>query len=222
VIGVLEGFGGLVGIGGDGETPDAGEPRSIEFVPGTLEFAAGAEATIDEMARRMRDQGALRLVIEHELGRADLDLLRERANPSAQACLDLSERYRARRDDRLRERSRVAAVARAAIATGRTEGWETTRSELRRLDYEIAAIERALDDTLSLLSSSAELREERRTHAAAEDLGARRLATLRAAVLEAGIKDVERRIRLRPYRYREPQREGGGSVSLTPVLPATR
>jgi len=159
-------------------------PVRLEFAPGLTTLDVGSErklATI--LSRAKRDKG-VRVVIEHELGRDDVDVAARRANPPGQQVAALAEGLRTRRRDLLLRRDALLLQAHTA-AFGlhpSADRPEASLAAYRQLNLDLAGVDDSLDLLYDLQRPGAERQADRRTRSAAIELADARLALVRSSV----------------------------------------
>ncbi len=195
--------------------PDLSKPPSdvppidVEYPPAGTTLGVHERARIAELGERLRSDASLWVTVTHELGRADLARIDELANPPPKRVLELAAYLRARKAESMRERELVATEARVHVSTGARLEATTSRRRLVEIDRQIAEIETALDDVLSLLDPSAEQRRGRRTRAAADEVALLRLTRIQDLMTENDATLTER-VRVRRPRFsRDPETKLG-------------
>src|SRR6185369_3589695 len=121
------------------------------------------------------------------------------------------------RKQRLMEsRNALAADARARLASGGGAAAEQSLTQLRDADRELAAAEDALDRVYELLRPGADRQADRRTRAAALEIAQARLDSVHAALLAAGIPNLDQRVRVTRAQFTEPEQgQADGKVTFT-------
>ncbi|QDV06805.1 hypothetical protein Poly30_23200 [Planctomycetes bacterium Poly30] len=252
VLGPLQNVAGALGLTRE---PLTAETVTLQFAEGAATMAAAAvERTEDEserneqlvtnadplgnVVRALKGNPDLRVVVQAELGEGDLDVARRLGNPPRESIESLIEYNRRRKASLERERSQLAARARAQVFAGaagmssdRVAGGlnagtspSESRSEvlarLQSLDSERAAVEKALDDLFSYIRPGAERRADMRTRNAALALANQRLDRVRLALVGRVGDAVARRIDVRRARFRKSTEKNPlpplGLVTVTP------
>jgi len=169
------------------------------------------------LARLAADEN-LTLVLEHVLGEGDVAHEALLANPPAEETAQVVERLRQMRGELQRQREELAAQASSYFAVGREDEAASASEKLRSVDHDLGVVEQGLDHVLDLMRPGAERRADQRTRMAGLALGNQRLATVAAALREAGLQDSLSVIEVRPARWLVATGEEGGHVALTPRL----
>ena len=219
LLGPLSGVVDALGLLPDAPTP---ETVAVAYLPGVITPEEEALAPVHPLLAALRADPTLRVVVQHELGRGDIESAERLANPPPEASAELVARLRDRKSALERERGEVAALTRARYGIGLEDRAAAGTAELRRLDRETVAVEAALDGVLELVRPGAERRSDQRTRSAALALAEERLARLRAALLEAGGRDLAERIEIRRPRFARPADDAAGRITLTPRGPSGR
>jgi hypothetical protein len=200
---------GVVGLFGDvhKETEIVQEPPVyLEFPPGVTALDPSSQAKLASILGRARRDKSVRVVIEHELGSADLAVAAKRANPPAQQVAVLADNVRSRRRDLLQRRADLLGPARVAAAQGAARGGtagagSAQLAEYRQVQDELAAVEGALDRLYDLQRPGAERQTDRRTRAAALELADARLAGARATAQSLLDPAAAERVRVGTSRF---------------------
>jgi Domain of Unknown Function (DUF748) len=211
---VLGTAGGLLGFGSEEELPSDEPPLVLGFAAGDVMLRTAERETMRALVERMADEDDLAIMMEHEPGRGDLERLHARANPSREDCLGLLGQLRRRKREVLRARVTAEADARAAVAAGSSKTMDAARRHLSSLDHELGRIEYALDSVAALLRPGSERQAARRTREASVALANIRLREVQRVLVEAGIENVDARVRVRRPRATEPEIEDGGRVRI--------
>jgi hypothetical protein len=184
---MVGGVGDLIGLGALG-----GDAKKAPIAPVPLAFGTG-DATLDatdidqvqRLGTMMRKDKTVELTVRHELGPADVEVAKLRANPSPDDALAMARRLQARKGELVAARRELAARARAELASLPEEQTRATLTELRTLDREIAAAEDASDLLYDMLRPGADRQATRRTRAASLQIAQERLSTVRDALTAA-------------------------------------
>lgn len=212
-------LGGLVGLGGGEE--EAAEPTVVElaFPVGAAILEPDALAAVAAAAESLRADDALEVVVEHTVGRLDVERTEALVNPDPSACIELAERVTSQLSALRAERTEQAATARAALLAGSADDATAAAEALRATERQIGLAEAALDDLLSRLRPGDERRGPRRARA-----GALELAELRqTAVVEALLAiDPELTERIDPRRARLDLEAAGDTGQTLLTLRARR
>jgi hypothetical protein len=208
---------GLGGLFGGGDAPTLAEQSvSVRFLPADASLGAEGREALRSLVELLEDDPDVALVLTHAFGARDYERAALLANPSGEQARELVARLRQQRLELDRVRGARGAAARVRIESG-TEGAEEAIAELQELDRAVGDMELALDRALELLRRDAGKRADNRTRAAAVDIGNRRVAAVRRALLELGGEALDRRIDVRRARAEAPQGEEGGAVTALPV-----
>ena len=183
-----------------------------------------------QLATALKGDPELRVVMQAELGAGDLEVARRLGNPTRESIMSLIQRNRHRKASLERERSKLAARAKAQIFAGappkqggalsELEQPDELVAQLQALDHERAAVEQALDDLFSFIRPGAERRADMRTRNAALALADQRLERIRLEIVNRVGTAASKRVDVRRPRYRKGTEEEPlpelGRVTLTP------
>ncbi len=163
----------------------------------------------------MKKEGELELQVRHELTSGDVTRLAVRVNPSADESRSIAEQLRNEKADLLARRAELAGTARGQLGSRPEADAGATLETLRTLDRQIAQTENAMDQLYDMLRPGAERQANRRTRAAAIEVGKRRLTAVKDALVSAGI--AEQRVRQTNPVYAPGESDEGGLVVITLV-----
>ncbi|MEM8711978.1 MAG: DUF748 domain-containing protein, partial [Planctomycetota bacterium] len=247
---VLGPLGSVAGALGLTSEPLSADTVTLEFADGAATMAASkvvpsqleGETTdraktplsgdpIEAIALALRGNPDLRVVVQADLGEADLEVAQRLANPPRDTILSLIGRQRDRKAAIERERAILTAKARARIFAGAaandSDGFgsapradEDLTARLQSLDAERAAVERALDELFGYIRPGAERRADMRTRNAALALAQERLDRVRLDLVRRVCVAVATRIDVRRARFRKSTEKNPlparGIVTITP------
>ena len=201
----------LMNLGSDKERV-VERPVAITFAPGSSVLDPAAAAGLEPLVRKLRDNPSLEVLLQHTLGDGDVPRARLRANPTRQDSLSILAHLREKKRELLDLRAVAAGEARSFLAS-RFDAVpaDAALDRVRALDHEVAQTDDAIDAICDLLAPGADRRADRRTRAAAIDLGTARMEILRAALLATNIPDIAHRIRIVHAKFNPP----------TPPVPST-
>ncbi len=183
-------------------------PVEIAFAPGSSELPADVEAKLFTLRKMLAANPSLQLVVRHELGAEDLVRAERLANPPEATCRDLVVRSRQRKSELQRDRAEAATRVRALLAVGAREA-AAERESLCAMDRELASVEDDLDRVLEILRSPSPRRAQKRTRAAALEIGRDRIdAVVKRCSLGLDKEDAKR---IEPSSPRYEAREDGGT-----------
>jgi hypothetical protein len=174
-------------------------PVYLAFPTGVTSLDPAEEARLAAVLRRVKRDKNVRVVIEHELGTADVALAEQRANPSVGQAKVLAENLLLRRRELLGQRDRLLAPARAAALNSGADGAQVV--EYREVATELASAEEALDRLYDFQRPGADRLADRRTRAAAIELADGRLARVRAMVQAMRDPPAADRVRVATSRF---------------------
>ena len=210
-------------------TPTTKDSLYVEYAGGALQPLGGFELALQPVVAALRENSELKLLIQQQLGPADLALAERLASPSPEAVNELVSRLRQRKTQIMSSRSQSKANAQAFYLVGNENLGSIEAAKLRVLDRSLAETEQALDEAFVLLRPGAERRAGRRAKAAARALAQERLDRIESALLNSRIPSIAERIdvrRARPGDQRQaPEGEApldpslGGRITLTPKTP---
>ena len=109
------------------------------------------------------------------------------------------------------QQSALATQATAQLASGSSDAQSTT-TQLRDLDLQIAQTDDAMDRLYDMLRPGAENQADRRTREACIDLAGQRLNAVKETLAAGPIDHFSDRVNLAPAGYNSPQQESGGVV----------
>lgn len=196
VTGVLTDRLGLTGNGTEEPLP----PEVLRFLGGSIDWEADTDPALGRALAFVTGDKERRLVLQHKLGAADLELAEKLANPEADEIRAIVSRLRQRREELRVERRTEAVEARSLFGSGRLAEAQAASRRVRALDREIGQAEAALDELLALLRPGADRRRARRTRDAAAALGRGRLERIRDELIARGGAGARDRIELRGTR----------------------
>lgn len=217
VAGSVSSLGGLIGSGEE-ETESDGKREPdlvVGFNPGDSFLPSSARREVRRLLERLEEDEHLVITLRHHLGKVDLEKATVRANPSPDDCRDLVARLRLRKRRLEQARAEAAAETRAALSCGRLDQAAELRRQLSALDHRRGALEDSLDRILSLLRPGSEHLATRRAQASCVALAEARLNEVERLVQELLKTAEEGRVRIRTPRFKAPEHEAGGVVSLT-------
>lgn len=169
----------------------------MTFAPGSVVLSADDIRQIDGLIQRMRFDDNMTLSVTHEFSKADLELAELRANPDRQTTLALVAQLRAKRSDLERTRSEAAGQARAKMASGfDADAMSAALLRVQAVDREINQTDRALDSLADMLRPGADRQKDRRTRAAALEIGNERLKTVQQILMQSGVYNIDKRINM--------------------------
>jgi hypothetical protein len=157
---------------------------------------------------RLRADPTLVVTLTHALGSGDVVTAQARANPSRDDASALAGQLRQRKFDLQKRQVELSATLRVALASQNPALADQSLQDLQQTATQLAETEEALDDMLGLLRRGADRQADRRSRAAALELGAYRLQTIEQRFRDSGIKDVESRLTVGRAAAKPP--EGGG------------
>ncbi|MCK6445188.1 MAG: DUF748 domain-containing protein [Planctomycetes bacterium] len=184
-------LGGLGGLFGDEEVAPTDDSIALDFATGITLLDERASETLERFVDRFGDDERFVFAVQHRFAAADVERAARLANPSPQACKELSDRLRFDKADLARRREELAARARVDYAVGREEAAAEATLALRALERELGLAEDALDRVHELLKPGAERKRDQRTKAALNAIALERLARLKQVLVDRGI-DAER------------------------------
>ncbi len=211
------GVGSLVGLTGGGTAPRQ-EQIVLGFAPGVTAPAAGDLARLEEVARRVRGDGRIQVSLRHELGAQDLPIAQERANPSPDECLALAHQLQQRRAELAATRRQLAGEGEAQLASGAPQQ-SATLEHLRGVDVELARTDDALDRLYDLTRPGADRQADRRTRAAALEIGQERLEAVRRQLVGADAGRIADRVHVVRATVNPSEGNAGGQVTITLMEP---
>jgi uncharacterized protein involved in outer membrane biogenesis len=196
--------------------PDAAEFKFIylDFEPAELSLDEAMSVRLEALAGRLKSQPELKVILIHELGMADYARLAQTTDPGAEDCRGLITRFRGQRDAFVAQRRAIKANIRSAHRGGLESKGRSLRTDLRRLDSKIAALNSRIARVCELLMPRARRGAERRRQKGARELGAMRLQYLFKRLRALGVEKPRERIRLGRVRYEKPKLIGGGQVKI--------
>jgi hypothetical protein len=210
---VANDLGGLVGLGGSAAPQDL--TKTVGFSAGSAACGPVQSAALASLLEKLREDRSLNVTLQSILGGEDLNVLRVRANPTREESESLESNLRSRKAELLRLRSDAAGRARADLASLGAAQAEPALDHLRAIDREIDATDQSLDQVADLLKPGAERLTERRTRAAALQVGQDRLAAIRLAILDAGIE--RDRVKMITAQFNPSAQLQGGEIKIVVV-----
>ncbi|MBL8801168.1 MAG: DUF748 domain-containing protein [Planctomycetes bacterium] len=200
------------GLTGD-EAPPQANRRVVEFAAGDPTLDARGRAVLAQLGEDVRGRPRKRVVVVHELSRADLERVARLVNPSLDDRARLAARLRERKAELTRERETLAARARSELAFADPNRRAELMAQLRGLDAQIGEGERALERLFELLRPGSERRNATRARGAAIALGAERADRARRALADLGV--TAERVIVRVVKADAiAELEGGGRLTL--------
>jgi hypothetical protein len=206
----------LGGLFGGDKKKEPEQPIVLAFPPGSTSLEPAAAAKLTAIFKRLHDQKGLEIQLKQELGSADVDRARLRANPTREETSALIYRLHQRKLELQRLRGQVAGRARGFFASRADTEAASTVSQLHSIDRELAQTEDALDKLYELLRPGADRQAERRTRAASLDVAWARLDAVKAQLDASGVPDIDKRIEKYNAQF-NPAGTEGGTVTLTLV-----
>lgn len=210
--------GSLIGLSGEDTKGADSEPLTLPFAAGVTVTHGESRQTLEALIRQLREDPGLVVRLEHETGRGDEDVARQRSNPPPEKCLEVAGAQRLRAVELALERERLAERTREATFVQDEAAAESAAADLRRVERELGEIERSLDQLLELALGRAEHRARRRTREACLALARARLVEVAEILLAAGVGREQ--VRVKAARFRAAERDGGAWITLT-VQPQT-
>jgi len=206
---------GLIGFGGERSAEQEQiEPIVLGFSPAATALDPDDARTLNDVVEEMRRNKKLNVTIRGELGGGDVTRAAVLANPTPEDCLSLASQLRQQKLDLLAARSQLAGQARGELAVRSEKETNPTIEQLRELDRQIASTEDALDRLYEMLKPGADRQADRRTRAAAIEIGQSRLDAIRAALLANGIPNATERVRAARAQFSPSENDKGGRVVL--------
>ena len=208
----------VAGLSADMEPPEETDQTvRVLFTAGDAHMTLAEEEKLEALAEQLRADDQLHLRVGHEVGAADIERARVFANPSRAECEELITRLRQRRGELERAADDLAIGLRDAVRRS-DAGVEKLREESESIHRELGVTENALDQVYDLLRPGSERQAPRRLRKACVTLAELRLERVYRALLVLDVPDIERRVEQPTPRFRQPSRDGGGAVSITPVV----
>lgn len=189
----------------------------IPFEAGSVVLGNRGMGDLDRIVQRMRFDRTLTVTVAHTLGAGDVELAASRANPDRPTTLALVAQLRAKRADLARTRAEAAGKVRAQMGSGADA--DTLKASMQRvqaLDQEIAQTDSAIDNMADMLRAGADRQKDRRTRAAALEIGNERLAAVRQLLLDSGVIDIDKRMTVVSAQF-NPSQETNGNVTVSLV-----
>jgi hypothetical protein len=205
--------GGLLG-GEKKKEPE--RPVVLSFPAGSTSLEPGTTVALVGVIERLKKEKGLEIQLKQQLGGGDVDLARDRANPSPQECSALVYRNHQRKLDLERLQAQVAGQVRGLYASREDAEAARTLAQLHTIDRELSQTEDSLDKLYDLLRPGADRQADRRTRSASLDVAWGRLDTVRAALVASGIPDIDKHIDKYNAQF-NPEGDAGGTVTLTLV-----
>ncbi len=169
-------------------------PVVVPFSPGESLLTSQQDEQIKQMIERLRKDPTLEIALIHSLGSGDYVLSQQRANPSREDAEGLGRQLRQRKFDLQKQRVELAATLRVALASQSKTLADQALERLQSVSSELMDTEESLDDMLGLLRPGAARQADRRSKAAAIELGQYRLATIQERFLRSNVKDIAKRV----------------------------
>ena len=180
--------------GGAAKKPSRETTVEIAFAPGTGSLESDDIAKITKALERYRADRNAEISITHVLGKGDVDMATQRANPGQNDAMALVTQLRDRRNSLLERRRDVESRARSELGMARTDAARPTLDELRFLNRQISQTEDSLDRVLDLFRAGADRQADRRTRAAALAISEQRLQAVQTAIANAHVGSLASRI----------------------------
>lgn len=192
----------------------------VSFEAGESALDAASRAALDDLARRLRENPEVGIVVSHELGGGDMARLERLTSPSREDCQALYQRLIQRKAALSDSRVDLSNRARSQHAAGLIADARVTWSRMRRIDQEIGRVDLQIVEVFELLSPRASRRAARRARSAAIELGRRRLERVRSYLAGQGISDFARRCKLTRVRFSPPQEQDADACIQVKPVPA--
>jgi hypothetical protein len=212
---VVGGLGSLVGLDAGKKTPQP--PIALEFAPGSVELDSSSLFNLTAIETELKRDPTLTVTIKHELGTGDLQWANSRANPSPADCQNLQYQLRAHKADLLAQRAQISGQARAQLIALGESGAANTIDQLKAIDRDLANTEDSLDQVVELLRPGAEKQADRRTRAAAIEIGNTRLDAVDSILKSSKVPDINNRIDLTAASFKTNQNSTSGRVLISVV-----
>lgn len=177
------------------------EPVAVAFEPGQVALGPAQETAIRRLARWLRRNEDIILVLQHDVGTADASLLAGVSDPDPAHDRDLIARLEVGRAELLWRRSDAEARARTAFAAARQDDAQDAIHTIQRLEDALGRIEGSLAQAYDRLGNRSDRLAGRRSRAAAQELAEARLALVRQMLCAAGVRAAEHRVWLGAARY---------------------
>jgi hypothetical protein len=213
---VVKGAGEMLGLGGD-KKKIVEETVALRFAPGYAGLDEGALGALSALANRMKKEGELELQVRHELTEGDISRATVRANPTPEESRAIAQQLRAEKAQLLERRAILAGTARGQLGSRPEASAEATLQSLQAIDRQIAQTENAMDQLYDMLRPNADRQADRRTRAAALDIGRQRLAAVKNALIAAGVQGADTRIHQTNPVFNPTDSPQGGLVVITLV-----
>ncbi len=175
-----------------------------------LPGAVDVQAVLDEA----HDED-IELVLIHELGEGDLPRAEALATPPPDVVARTVEHLRTRHAAMDAVRCTLATEIAALYATGRMQEAWVKQEQLVAEDNRLGELEQALDEALTMLAGDTPHAQRRRTQAAAQALGNKRLSIVQDRLRQLAPDLTEERIIVRPARAAVGDLPAGGRVIVT-------
>ena len=205
-------------VGKSGPKPEP--PVQLAFQPGATGLSAQDLGQLDLLIRKMKKDDNLEVIIQHDLGTADIQRVTLRANPTPEECASLAYQLRTRKLDLLAERSRRSGEVRSILASAPSPERASAVTQLRALDQQLSQTEDALDKLYDMLRPGADRQAGRRTRAAGLELGQNRLNLVQNELLGANIAKASDRIHSKNATFKRspdsPDAPGKITITLVP------
>ena len=208
---VTDVVGAIVPLGLGGK-PHPNQPVAVPFAAGDASLEASQLGDLQPVIDRMKQDYSLELTLRNVLGSGDVARAAQRANPSPQEAQTLAEQLRHKRADLVALAAELEGQTRAQLAIAPAAASAGSVERLRMVRREIAATDDALDQLYELLRPGADHQANRRTRQACLAIGQARLQAIQDAVMTAGIKDADKRVRVVRSQFNVVQPQGGQVV----------
>jgi hypothetical protein len=192
---------GAVVFGEPEENQPVMESHALAFESGAMELTARGRTLLLNLSQRMQEDPTLDLVLHHELGQKDVNLLSDRVNPPEILTRRLIEFWQGQRAELVREQKSRLERARVSLLLESDEQVVAQREVLQALYARIAGIDRSLEQTLELLPPRAPHRDARRIRQAAQSLAEARLHAVILELENHGVDNLEERVRSKRPRF---------------------
>jgi hypothetical protein len=192
------------------------EPLTVIFDPGSSDLDRAQRIALERLADRLEGDDELVLLLRHELGMDDGGPLGTITSPEPMHDRDLIARLAIRRAELLWRRADQEARVRSAFGAGAHADAQVAIAEIQRIEATLGRLERALAGAQDRVGSRSDRMAQRRARAAALGLAQARMVAVREALCAAGLREVDRRVRLGPARYVAADETPRGLVIATP------
>lgn len=190
------------------------EPLELIFEPGATVLNNALQLQMTLLAKRLKKNKRLSMIVRHQFGIGDLLVADRLANPSLEDNQELLGQLYFLTDQASRERVDLASRTRAAYAAGDMLAGSQLSQELAELDGRLGLLELSLDNFLDRLGPGSAHIARRRTRDAALSGARARLASVRDALYGAGIKNIESRLQITQPSFVTPEDNQPGRVTI--------